>query len=70
MKVKKVVFGSPGQSSAIDPNLEANNGARWGVALHCSMLAGSRPGYHPRGGRSSKRRVGYEGSRERQQLGP
>ena len=40
VKGKKVVIGPRGRSSAIDPNLKSFHGARWGVALHCSMLAG------------------------------
>lgn len=44
VKVKEVVIGPRGRSSAIDPNLKSFHGARWGVALHCSMLAGEQAG--------------------------
>lgn len=47
-------------------SLESFHGARWGVALHCSMFQANGPGYHPRRGSNSERRVGGEGGEGRE----
>lgn len=45
VKVKRVIISSPGLSSVIDRIWSLFfRGARWGVALHCSMLEGEQAG--------------------------